>query len=585
MYNKFLLYEYHNINRYIVMRKYIIYLLIIFISFSCTQEKKMKDEIKTKTTLKIPQPTNLSFQKTDLNSIKLTWKYKNNEINGFKIDKKVNKGNWIIAYGKTFKNIKDWVDDNAEINHYLQYRIYAYSKEGQSDPVKTESINNYLPSPHNIRCDDNINSVKLTWTLNDTRIDGFIIDKKIDGEQWYENYDATDETQNEWVDDNIKGTKKFKYRICSYFRNYKSKFIETDWVDRSQNKPENLKYSTNGDTIRLSWDLSGIEADSFFIARKAGSQNWNKEYCSIPGNQFYWSEIVISPIDYYYKIGLEINENDYIFSEFIKYTPDKLWSDIPENEYCFYGSPSKKYQVKEKYKIMKYEVTNEQYARFLSELINNDIIKIDSFGVYLVNQNFIKDYSDSYSLIDLYDEDCPIEWNEIVFKPRKGYNDHPVCEVTWFGAQAYAKYYQLALPTIEQWLCASKGATGNNINGLFGNFISENNNNFWLSGDPFEKNKWEIFPQTTPCGFYNNQLYKNFKTQKLNSIYDVYDFWGNVSEWTSSYIINDHGDKSFYMIGGNFSEYIEIVEKNFLKKKEPGYDNYYTGFRCVYLYD
>jgi len=201
------------------MKNYIIYFLLIIVLVSCTQEKKMTDEIKTKTSSIISQPINLSYQKTNLNSIKLTWKYKNNDVIGFKIDKKVNKGNWIIAYGKTIKNIKNWVDDNAEINHYLQYRIYAYSKEGQSDHVKTESINNYLPSPHNFRCEDNFNSVKLTWSLDNTRIDGFIIDKKIDGEQWYENYDATDATQNQWVDNNIKGSKKFKYRICSYFKN------------------------------------------------------------------------------------------------------------------------------------------------------------------------------------------------------------------------------------------------------------------------------------------------------------------------------------------------------------------------------
>ena len=543
----------------------------------------MKDDIKTKTSSIIPQPTNLSYQKTDLNSIKLTWKYKNNEINGFKIDKKVNNENWIIAYGKTFKNIKDWVDDNAGVNRYIQYRIYAYFKEGQSDHVKTESINNYLASPHNFRCKDNINSVKLTWTLDDTRIDGFIIDKKIDGEQWFKNYDTTDATKNEWVDDNIEGNKKFKYRICSYFRNYKSKFLETDWIDRSQNKPRNLKYSANGNVIRLSWDLPGIEIDSFFIARKAGNQEWNKEYNSIPGNQFNWSEIVIPPVDYYYKIGIEINDNVHVFSEFIKYTPDGLWSNIPENEYCFYGSPAIKYQTNKPYKIMKYEVNNEQYAIFLNNLLNKERIQVDSFGVFLISEKIVNDQLNIYPLIDIFDDDCPIEWSGNLFSPRKGYEKHPVVEVTWFGASEYAKFYGLELPTIEQWLCASKGATGNNINGLFGNFISDNNNNFWSSGDPYEKNEWESFPQTTPCGFYNDQTYKIYKTEKIESVYDIYDLWGNVSEWTSSYIINDHGDKSYYMIGGNFSDYVGSIEKNFIKLKQPGYDNYYTGFRCIYL--
>ena len=86
----------------------------------------------------------------------------------------------------------------------------------------------------------------------------------------------------------------------------------------------------------------------------------------------------------------------------------------------------------------KYEVTNAQYAKFLNEYGKNT----DAAG---------------HELLDIDDADCLIEKQENVYRPKAGYEDHPVIEINWFGAAAYAQFYNKRLPTEAEWEKAARG--------------------------------------------------------------------------------------------------------------------------------
>jgi formylglycine-generating enzyme required for sulfatase activity len=85
----------------------------------------------------------------------------------------------------------------------------------------------------------------------------------------------------------------------------------------------------------------------------------------------------------------------------------------------------------------KYEVTNAQYCEFLNAMGNQK--EGDS---YWLNER-------GYS--EIINEDGK-------YRVNKGFEDYPVCEVSWYGAAAYAKWAGKRLPTEAEWeFAASNG--------------------------------------------------------------------------------------------------------------------------------
>ena len=184
------------------------------------------------------------------------------------------------------------------------------------------------------------------------------------------------------------------------------------------------------------------------------------------------------------------------------------------------------------YWISKYEVTNQQYRHYLNDLLQDSVLTLDSLGckskwpgdaVRPAGEYYFKYWTD-----DFYLEGDSLR----ITRP-----EHPVVDVSWFGAKMFCLHYGFDLPTWEEW---HKAAVGNRQQDFpWGDQIGPGYANYANSGDPYE-------PGTCPVGFFNGNNYEGFQTHDNQSPYGAYDMAGNAWEWTRTPWTPEHP----FCIGG-----------------------------------
>ena len=198
--------------------------------------------------------------------------------------------------------------------------------------------------------------------------------------------------------------------------------------------------------------------------------------------------------------------------------------------------------------LSKTEITNNQFCVFLNILGNQQ-------------------EQTSY-WIDILDKDCMIEIINKVYYAKKGYENYPVVEVSWYGAKAYCNWAGGSLPTEAQWEYAAKDACLGETTVYAG---SENIDDIaW-----YEKNSGgKIHPVA----------------KKKSNVLGLHDMSGNVWEWCNdlyapygnAFVKNPQGSSlgtNRVLRGGSLDNFAVFCRSSSRNYDLPHYSSFDVGFR------
>ena len=261
----------------------------------------------------IAAPTNLQTEKLTEKSYKLTWTDNSTGEQGFKVDRKIEEGEWIKAYKTVAENQNSFTDTNVFRATNIEYRVYAFFESYESSKT-TINTNTELTAPTDLQFTNNsISSVTLIWQDNSTGEDGFKIERKYEGGDWTQ---LTTLTTNNYEDNDFDLNTQVYYRVCSYVGTYNSSWAENDF-DATIPPPENFDITANSATsVTLIWDYNQTGHDGFKIDRKINEGTWEAEFETLNAGQTSCSDN-----------GLDLTNNIYsyrIYSFYQTYQSPKL---------------------------------------------------------------------------------------------------------------------------------------------------------------------------------------------------------------------------------------------------------------------
>lgn len=211
--------------------------------------------------------------------------------------------------------------------------------------------------------------------------------------------------------------------------------------------------------------------------------------------------------------------------------------EVPAGAYVF-GREKKPFRIAEPFWLSRYPVTNEQFRRFL---------EADGYGQ---ESHWTPEGWQWRTKNDIRE---PSYWHD----PRFDGPTQPVVGVSWYEADAFAKWLGGTLPTERQWEAAARGAQGFDYP--------------W--GGPWEKgicNADYVLGATSPVGIF----------PRSRAPCGADDMAGNVWEWCADWYDMDKDAR--VLRGGAWGPLRDIVRAAFRAWNSPEFREDHVGFRvCV----
>ena len=171
--------------------------------------------------------------------------------------------------------------------------------------------------------------------------------------------------------------------------------------------------------------------------------------------------------------------------------------------------------------------------------------------VFFVDQHHVTN-AEYKKFVDATEHKQPQHWRNGTYPEGKA--DHPIVEVNWSSATAYAEWAGKRLPTSEEWEKAARGTDGR----------------IWPWGNDWDIEKCNVFSgDTTPIGKYS---------PNGDSPYGCWDMAGNAWEWIGG---GAPSQLRAPLRGGDWLDGPDEAQTFYIRMHTPHRKNPFVGFRCA----
>ncbi len=532
------------------------------VAYTSNNRSEPSNTISVKTVL--PRPTKLTAKALDDTRIRLSWSDNCTFETGYVVERKDDQGKFKVV-GSVKSDVTRFVDTGLRYGTKYTYRVKTRTANNFSKASTEVSLSTIFPPPAELTAkalDDS--RVVIAWKEQTTFETGFIIQRKESGGR-FKTIGKVKANVTKVVDKGLSYRKLYFYRVAAITSHNVSGFSNIVSVQTFFPSPTSLRINKVSDnSVKLTWKDKCSFESGYLVERRLEGESF-KVVARLKANSKQFIDHDLDPtLVYYWRVAAFTKQN---VSDYVGPKPYRI---VPLEFVLIPGErvgSTKKYA----FSITKYEITNRQYARFLEEALKQKKIRMKQKKLefhYKGDKRWKKGW---YPVLDLADPDVHIHFLNGRFRVESQYADHPVTEVPWFGAFAFAEFYHCRLPTEEEWEAVALGTKGAIY--PWGDDIDSSRANYWNSKDPWDNG-------TTPVGFYDGKIHRGFATRNSSSSDGAYDLAGNVWEWTNSFWSDE--SKMRVLRGGSWHDGPEAITITSRQAEDPRHASRYVGFRVLH---